>query len=468
MVLSGLLFQRVFQGAVLAIVVSVSVLGMQAAEPDDVTGTMPEDYLPGLKGVLTQAAKRSPDVIGREFERLAQEGRFIQARAAQLPSVGGGFNYGISETAEASSTDKKYRDSGFFYNFGLNQALFHWGALKNQTDAARINLLVADRSFTLAFRELSNVIRKAYLALIVEKARLQYVRGGVKLIVNEVAIAQARKDAGAISGAALATEQLRLRESELELARLETEFAANRARLARLAGLGELPEDAIPADIPRPAYAPPKAAAMAAAVLRDNAKSTLEYEIYDLRVREAVLQQKIQATRLLPKIGANAGYSLTNTTNVNGNIAEQRAVAQQTIGIGGSWNIFDGLATRGAKREALANRRALEHRKTVEIEQLLQNVQNLERSLRVDAEHLDIADVKHGNAIEGRRLAVQEVGFGKLPQLEIDRAQLNVAQAHARSLEARATFLGRWSDFVGLASADPVLNHLDRNVRKTN
>ena len=39
----------------------------------------------------------------------------------------------------------------------------------------------------------------------------------------------------------------------------------------------------------------------------------------------------------MPKVGANASYNLENTTNVIGNIAQQRAVSRQSISIGGNW-----------------------------------------------------------------------------------------------------------------------------------
>ncbi len=467
MVLSGLLFQRAFLGAVLAILLSGSTICLRAAEPADIAGTMPEDYLPELKKILEQATKRSPELLAKEFERLSQEARITMVNAARLPQLGGGFSYGISQVATTGSATS--RDSGFRYNFGFSQALFHWGALKNETDSARINLLVTSKNFALAHRELAGALRKAYLALIVEKARVIEARESLRLVKLDVEIAKVRKEDGSISGAALATAELTQRETELVVARFENEFEANRRRFARLAGLPglDLPEDAIPAEIPAPAYSEPRTAAIAAEFMRDNARGSLEFELYDLRLREAVLRQKIESTRLLPKFGLTAGYSLQNTTTVDGNTARQSAVAEQNVGIGASWNIFDGFATRGAKRGALIARRSLEYGKSVEIEKLLQNAQILERTLRIDAEQVSLAEIRHGNAVAGRDLVADEVSHGTRPKGDIDRAQIHVLQAYARSLEARAAYLSRWTDFVALTGEDPILNLLPvRDVRK--
>jgi outer membrane protein TolC len=462
MVLSGLTFQRVTLRAVFAIVMLV-FFGSLRAQSNSIAGTLPEDYLPELKEILATALKRSPDVIAKEFDRLVQEARLIQVRAAQLPSVGGNFNYGITQTATAGAGEtnsQKSKDDGFFYNFGINQAIFHWGALKNQTLAARINVLVTEKAFAVAYRELSVMLRKSYLALIVEKARLNQVRELLRLANDDVAVATARKELGVISAAELEGEKLRVRERELDVGRADADFTANRERFARLAGLPNLTEDKVGNDIPRPAYSETQTTLLAATVLKENARSTLEYEIYELRIREAVLRQKIESTRLLPKFGANASYNLENTTNVIGNIAQQRAVARQSVSIGGNWAIFDGFATKGAKREALVARRSLEHKKAAEIDQLLQTVQGLERTLKLDAEQLAVSDIHRGLADEAQKQISEEVRLGNLARVDMDRAQLSILQANAQNLASRAAYLGHWSEFVAVASDDPVLTSL--------
>jgi len=118
--------------------------------------------------------------------------------------------------------------------------------------------------------------------------------------------------------------------------------------------------------------------------------------------------------------------------------------------------IFDGFATRGAIREALANKRTQQRRLEVETAAIMQNVQALERSLRLDVEQLALVEIRHGIAIEGGKVIAREVGFGNLPKGDVDRAQVAILQTEARSQESRATLLGRWSEFVALAVSDPM------------
>ncbi len=69
MVSSGLTLQR-FVSRVVFIVFSVLVAISVQAQPGEITGTMPEDYLPELKPILATALQRSPETIAKEFDRL--------------------------------------------------------------------------------------------------------------------------------------------------------------------------------------------------------------------------------------------------------------------------------------------------------------------------------------------------------------------------------------------------------------
>lgn len=447
---------RTFRRALLALLAGIS-LGCTIGQPLDVAGTMPEDYVPELRAILGTAMARSPQLIASEFERAVQEARIYGADSARLPSLRGASEFASNQTSASGSSSSKSRASGFFYRFEASQALFHWGALKNQSQAARISLLTAQKNHALAMRELAVVIRKAYLALVVEKARLQQGRKAYEVLQADLKILAEKRDYGTISNAALEGERLRAREVASDLERGEAEFATNRRRLARLAGLAELPEAQVADVLPRPTYPASLATALSAALLRTGAKSTLEFEIYTLRVREAELRHRIESTRQLPKFNLGAGYSLENNTDVNGNSVSQQAFQRQSINLGAQWNIFDGLATRGAIREALAVKRVQERNLATKVEQTLQDAQVLERSLKVDAEQIELAEIRRSMAIEGRRRIGVEVELGNLAKGNLARAELNILQAEAKNFESRATYLGRWTEFVALAGNDPVL-----------
>ena len=459
MVLSGLTFQRVLRRAVFVLFILLSA-ALARAQSFEIAGTMPEDFLPELKPILATAMRRSPNVIGPLFEIELRGANRLRERSSLLPGLGGGFNYGTTEVSESGNNSSRSRDQGLFYNVGLSQAIFHWGALKNSYTIAKIHQLIAEKNFQKAYRELAVLLRESYLGLIVHKAKVRLARESLRMVEENVEVLKQRLQRGGVASAEVAGEELRAREAQVEFERAQTEFTNLRRTFIRLSGIEDLKEDAIPNDIPRPTFSPDLAMAISSALLRDQAKSTLEAGIYDLQVKQALLRYKIESVRLLPKFGLGAGYSLENNTTVNGNSVGQRAVARQTVNISASWNFFDGFATRAAKMEARALQRLQASRRDAELQELMETVQGLERHLKVDAAQLDILEVRRTMAEEIRRRAEEEYGFGKLPKLDIERAKIGIFLAETKTLEARATLLGRWTEFVALASDDPALNQI--------
>jgi outer membrane protein TolC len=390
---------------------------------------------------------------------MLAELRITSADAARIPSVGGNLNLATNQTAVSSNTSSQTRDSGFFYNIGVTQPLFHWRALQNQSASARLNRLVADKSYDRAARDVALLVRKAYLALVVEKARLRAARDALRVLREDLAVTTEKRERGLIAAAALEGDRLREREVRLEVARLESDFEANRRRFARLVGLpGALEEGDVPDDIPVPRFSAEIAGILAATVLRDNARSTLEFEIAELRIRDAQLRINSEKVRLFPKFFASAGLSLENSTNVNGNTVSQQGIQRRNVSVYAQWNIFDGFATRAAIREAQASKRVQERLQQAEIEGLMQNIQILERMLRDDAEQVELTGIRHGLAIEARKAAARESDLGNVPKSELSRAGTAILQTEARSLEARAQFLGRWGEFVSLTVGESLLN----------
>lgn len=428
------------------------------AEPPDLAGSMPEDVLPELKLLLASALQRSPQLVLADFERTVQEARIYGADSARLPNLRGSSEYASNQTSVSGNNSSQSRASGFFYRLEAGQAIFHWGALRNQSIIARLNVLAAQKSYALAARELGVVIRKAYLALVVERARLQQGRKALAILRAELDVLEEKRRSGAVSAALFEGERLRAREVAAELERGETEFAANRRRLARIVGIpgGELPEERIAAGLPRPDHSEARITAISAAVGRSGAQGTIEFELYDLKVQEASRRYAIERTRLLPKVNLGAGYSLENSTDVVGATVNQQAYRRQNVNVNVQWHIFDGLATRGALRETLAAKRLYERNQTVKVEETLQEVQLLERKLKSDAENVELTEIRRGMAEQALRRIGEEVKLGKVRRSEIERFRVSLLQAEARNIEIRAEYFKSWSEFVAASGYDPL------------
>ena len=433
---------------------------LSRAQPPEIAGTFPEDYLPALKSILDTALRQSPQVIAKQLELEATSARVYGADSLRLPNVGGNLSYASNETAISSRNSTSSRDSGAFYNFGVTQTLYHWGALKHEGDKARLGVLIAQKSYVEAMRALAVMLRGSYLELIVKKSHLRQMRFARDLRVAELALANEKLKDGLLSDGDIAGRKLNLSDLTLQTARAEIEFGTLRRKFGRLAGTGDLPEDAIPAEIPKPVYPAAVASALLASVMRDGGRQTFQAQVSELKVREADLNYRIARVRLLPKFNAGVSYSLENTTNASTNSVSQQGVARRTAAVSAQWNIFDGFATKGAKLEALASKRANERQLQNSAEAATDAAQSLVQQLELDVQAMEMSDLRYGLAAAQVAKLQEELKLGNVAQTAIDDANSQLKLNEVYSASARATFLSRWSEFASFVGADPILNQL--------
>lgn len=459
MFLSGPRLWRRF-GWALVIWASVSTQGSQAAEVPGVAGTLPEDYLPELKSILATARQRSPQVIASEIEIALSEARAYAADAPRLPSLAAHFNFVSNQTAISGDNSTQNRDQGFFYLVTLNQALFQWGALKNQSAIAAINVQIAQKNHAEAHRLLALTLRQQYLALVARKLGMTQARHSLPQAEAAQALEREKLGRGLVPRSEVEARELGLREARLQVARLEEDFAAERRRFARMAGLDDMPESAIPSAIPKPANVAATATAVVAALGRDGGRSLFESEIIALRTREADLRYEIAKVRLRPKVFASLGSSLDNATTATTNTVTQQAVTRQTASLNAQWDIFDGLATRGAKKEALTARRQQESRMANFTAETLERASQLARQLAIDGEAMEISEIQRRMAGDGLVQLQQEFELGRVARSAVLGAESVVASRDIANAGARAAYLSRWAELVSLAGMDPVMNNV--------
>jgi outer membrane protein TolC len=459
MKLAGLSHSRAFRRlAVAGLGLVIAVCGRSA--PQEVAGTLPEAYFPALRQALESAATLSPTMLERALEVSVQQARLPMADAARLPRLGGTFDFSNNETAISENTSRKTRDSGLFYRIELNQALFHWGALKNESARARIAVALAQRNAQETHRLVALSLRQSYLVLVTKKAALVQARDRQRLRELSLKLARDKFDRGIASEGEVTGWLLAVEENAFELERQENEFAGMLRTFARTAGLREFKEAEVASDVPEVTPQVEVAAGLLAAVLRDRARSSFEVQVHELQAREADLSYRIAQVRLLPKFGATAGHYVENTTNATAVGVEQRGVIRQSIGVRADWAIFDGFAARGAKQEALASKRLAERRLDNAAERLMEEAQRQERSVALEAQAVKLTDRRRMLAAAALARLKEEVQLGNRPANELDEAAANVSQANAASAAARARYLGEWSALVSLAGADPLVQTL--------
>ena len=190
-------------------------------------------------------------------------------------------------------------------------------------------------------------------------------------------------------------------------------------------------------------------------------RDTFQAQVYDDEIRQSELSYKIAKYRLYPHLDLALGFGQQNQSQVNGNSVSHNQVFSDTAGVGVSWSIFDGYATRGAKLAALTSKRVAERERQTYLDQTLEQARESERQsssfppgpwpLRSGAFN-STKKLCNGPRIISSCTLLSQAG--------LDQATGWFPPGASRDLYARADFLSSWSGYLSLLNVDPVLNNL--------
>ena len=434
------------------------------AEAPPVQGTMPEDLLPGLRPILKEAVERSPSTIAASIGLAVAEGTRYQQAAALWPQLFANIDYQAttqSETNSASTTNK-----GIFYGINLSQPIFQWGAYKNSAAMGSLGVKIAERQYAQAYQGLAVSIREQYMGLIVKKIQLRNARFNLKIAQEALAAQQARFDSGSSSLAELGTFKISVEQAQLDSDRAEEDFGYSKRVFTRLVGIDSLDDESLPLELPHPDYSAPIADAVLTGFVGDGIESAFQSQVYKLIIKQQDLNYSIQKVRLLPKFLASASYNLSDTSQVVPGRVYQYALQSENYQISANWTIFDGFATRGAKIQALANKRQYERFLKNYVDSTVDQISDMRRQIGFSARAVSLAEVHH-NLIEAevKRLG-EDRSLGYASQATIDTGVLNLYATEFQVAQARSLYLGQWSEFISLAGIDPALANISpRYVR---
>lgn len=421
---------------------------------------LPEDLLPQLRPILKAALSQSPQMIQSNISIASAEATRIQDRAGMLPSVYGSANYSANKTAIASNVGYSSTSSGLFYNLSLNQPIFQWNALKNRNESGKIGVKIAQHQYAEAYRLLLVQLRSQYLSLVTMKITVRNAEYALKQAQDALALAEVNLKAGKISPEAMMDPRLAVEQARLARDRA-IENLANAKRLFLLqAGVEQLSTAKIPDEVPQPTYKPKLTAELLQRFIDTGADDTPTALTYKGYIRQADLDYRIARVNLLPKFSFSASIGQQNVTTAGANYVNQEAITTNTWNIIGSWAIFDGLATRGAKMSALTRRRMYERTLKNHVAQDIDVARDLDKKLDFAWRDEQIVQTRHDVSLTQLQRAENELKTGKTSQTAVDNAQSNAYQMDLNLAGARSEFLNEWSQFLSAICVDPMLNQV--------
>jgi outer membrane protein, multidrug efflux system len=447
--------------------------------PDSVvSGTMPEDYLPGLMDIVHTALKHGPSMIVQQIQVAQAEAAMLNADSVLYPQLNAGGSYGLASesvgeagqfgAAGSHSTGNSTSES---YSVSAGMPVFRWGAVWNGIRVQKLALEITKKSYAEAYRGFVLQLRDSYMALVAKKIGVRNAQQNLKISNDNFAQAQENLKNGVISEGSTVAPRLAAEDASLSYDRLVQDYSHSKRVLAQLAGVPDIADDSIPDDLPKVAYAPAVADAVLAAFLRDGARSTFQAENMEMAIHQDQLNYLISLTRQLPGFSAYYGYSAADTTSIAlasttpGQPASPASIAKVgetsiSYGISAGWDIFDGFATTAGIRSAKATKRIAERQFQTYLDTTLEQAQDYRRQLDLSARAMGLAEERYALAGAALRQTTADFKFGTATQAMVDGSNYSVYLAMQSQLSARADFLSHWSSFVSLTNADPALGLL--------
>jgi outer membrane protein TolC len=443
--------------------VALLIVGLQpfASSASDLP-QLPEDVFPQLKSVLQESLRQSPRMLLRQLDLEIASGELLQARSGLYPSVGGYYQRTESKDEREDFPGQSIDTSKTYYNLSLNQPLFHWGERVNNAKIGAIRSSIVEKQYTEAYRLLAQEIRKAYMDLISYKSQLANVRYSRKLADEELRAGEERVASKLVAEGELFRLRIAAEQAALSEETLESQLISTKELYASLTGKTAPADEQIPDEVPPPSYYQPTYDNLLASFLGQNEPDTPALEIMRQQIEVDTLTYKNQRKRLLPKVSLLVGVSQDEQSYTINN-AQKYGVLSQYVGLYVNWAIFDGFATRGAVRSALARKSQNTQNYQIALESQQRQAQSYTRVISLAYRQMAISDRLLDNSLQYLKYRQEDFKRGQASEADVSQAQANYNSALVSANNSRINFLMKGAEFVSLVARDPVVEAVDFN-----
>jgi len=396
---------------------------------------------------VSRAIAASPRLARLSAQETAAEAQRRGARAERLPQVdlSAGYQYrsDVPELAIFAPTNdpaKPVERIVVFPNIndnwrtraGVAVPLYTGGRVGGQVEAAEQGRVAAQEDLRAGRADLVLETKTAYWQLVTARESERVLQESMKAYDAHLRDAQNRERFGMAARNEVLAVQVERDRVELDALRAEAAAAVAEANLQRLL---ELPP-ATRVEPSEPLAAPVPPAAAVDALVTEAQAGRAERKALAARVSAAASLAGVERSGRLPQLALTGGYTYANP---NRDIVPPTVEWKETwdVGVGLSWNVFDGgrRSAGEARARAQADAVAAQLRELDAVIRLEVTQRALE--LRTAQARLAVAERSVQSAAESRRVAGDRYREGVIPSSELLDAEL----AHERAALARTESL---------------------------
>lgn len=410
----------------------------------------------GIDNAIQTALEKNPEVLSAIQQIRLTRGQMVQVRAALLPTLQAQSGYGVESDTLANPGGEfgpTANNQSWNVAIAINQNI--WSGWKNQADfsAAR---LANDSAFYSLRQTIDKVVadtKKLFYDVIFNRALIRVREESVAVLQSQLRDQQSRFEAGTVPRFNVLQAEVALANAIPPVIQARNALRISQFALVKQLGL-DYPSDPslVPIDVTGQLDYNPIKLDLAGAVFTALTRNpSLKVQRQNILIGKEQLKAALSGFQ--PTLNATAGYQAFNIPTA---ASLDEAVNGLFVGVTGSWNIFDGLATVGATQAARAS-----------LQQSMINYDNSARGVELDVQRAvsnlieaqEVIDSQRANVVqatEALRLSRERLDAGAGTQLDVLDAQQQLLQSQTTELEGRFRYITALAEYNRVLSLDTV------------
>ena len=409
-----------------------------------------------IDDAIATSLQKNPEVLSSIQQIRLTRGQLVQVRAALLPTLQANSGYNVESDTLANPIagfGPSNNNQAWNVVIAINQNI--WSGWKNQADfsAAR---LANDSSFYSLRETIDTVVantKKLFFDVIFNRALIRVREESVAVLQSQLQDQQSRFEAGTVPRFNVLQAEVALANAIPPVIQARNALRISQFALVKQLGL-DYPNDPslVPVDvIGQLDYDPIKLDLGGAVFTALTRNPSLKVQRQNILISKEQLKAALSGFQ--PTLNATAGYQAFNVPSAS---QLDQAINGLFVGITGTWNIFDGLATVGATQAARAS-----------LQQSMINYDNSARGVELDVQRAvsnlieaqEVIDSQRANVVqatEALRLSRERLDAGAGTQLDVLNAQVSLLQTQTTELEGRYRYIIALAEYNRVLSLDTV------------
>jgi outer membrane protein TolC len=424
-----------------------------------------------LVRAVSIALKQNPNILKAVQEIARTRGQVVEVRAQALPQLVGTARYDQTATGLLESTNSAFagtpgggkvnvQDKTWQITMEVRQLVYSGGQVKA---AIKVAKLAEDTTHQL-LREIVNetiaTVRTQFFTVLLNRELITVAEESIQLLSDQLRDQQNRFSAGTVPRFNVLQAEVALANARPDLIRAKNDFLIARLQLAKTLGLtattainvtGSLLANPRDLSLPKALTLAKKRRALLKA--QDNSIQSEEQNI------------SIAKAGYKPRLNLNGGYEVRNSRLTNNLTGE---VDGWYVGVVGSWNVFDGFATKGRIDQAEARLASAKVSQADSVRQVELEVETAYANVNQAKELIASQEKVVEQATEALRLAKERLAAGAGTQLDVLSAEVALTQSRTTQKQALSGYHVAIAEFDRATGSDTIYDpgFVDPTIQK--